>query len=121
MSPEPRFVGPFMPTPSPTLPPGGITPERAIALALEHNSLQTFVSATAGTFEVLNIDPLNTGPGIGVQRDQLVWAVKFAGDMTICPPSPGSPCWSPRPGIQVVYLDYHTGAYLMVLGSSPAP
>ena len=109
------------PLTEPTAPTGGISEAQAIALAHQDNSLQTFESATAGAFADLNIEPQNTGPGIGVKPDQLVWAVKFAGDMTICPPSPGAACMSPRPGIQVVYLDYHTGAYLLVEGSSPSP
>ncbi len=97
---------------------GGITSAQAVERARSHTSMDEFVSAFAGTFRDLNVDPY-VGAGAPVKPDDLVWAVTFAGAMTIC--SPAGTCQSPRPGIQVVFLDYRTGAYLMVEGVSPAP
>ena len=78
----------------------------------------TFVSASAGLFRDLNIDP-HIGPGYPVKPDQTVWAVKFAGEVTICDPL--GACFSPRPGITAVYLDYETGDFLSAGGVTPAP
>ena len=103
--------------PSPLLS-GGIPEARAIELARGHSSLTTFVSASAGLFRDLNIDP-NIGPGYPVKPDQTVWAVKFAGEVTIC--NPLGACFSPRPGITAVYLDYETGDFLSAGGVTPAP
>ncbi len=108
------------PVPSGTLPSGGISEAEAITRAREHASFTTFESASAGVFRDLNIDP-SPAPGDPIKPNQLVWAVKFSGDMTICPPWPNTACHSPRPGIQMVYLDYFTGAYLSVRGFSPSP
>lgn len=129
------FVQADMPAPSPpaalpTLEPairGGIPLEQAIELARTHSSLTTFVSASAGPFGNL-AGGSNIGPSYAITLDQLVWAVAFVGDMTICPPlaapsGPGTPapaaCWSPRPGQTVVYLDYRTGDFLTAAGYSP--
>jgi hypothetical protein len=100
------------------LPSGGISKERAIALAEPHKSLTTtFKSAEAGRFRDLNKNP-NIGPGFGIEPDKWVWAVTYEGDMTICSPSPGA-CESPRPGTLTVFLDYFTGDFLGSIGYSP--
>jgi hypothetical protein len=104
--------------PPPPAPSGGISQARAIELARGHSSLTTFVSVSAGPFRDLNIES-GIGPGFVVKPDQLVWAVTFQGDVTIC--NPLGVCESPRPGRSVVYLDYQTGAFLTSEGTSPAP
>ena len=38
-----------------------------------------------------------------------VWAVTFAGNITIC--DPNGVCYSPRPSTTTVYLEYATGAF----------
>jgi hypothetical protein len=111
------------PTTSPP-PSGGISKDRAIAVARTYKSLTTtFVSAEAGRFGDLNTDR-NLGPGIGIKADRLVWAIRYEGDMTICYPPGVRPtvttCESPRPGTLTVFLDYFSGAFLMTDGFSPA-
>jgi hypothetical protein len=119
LSPSASSLGAPSATPIVTpLPSGGISKERAIALAEPHKSLTTtFKSAEAGRFRELNPDP-NIGPGFGVTPDRLVWAVTYEGDMTICYPSPGA-CESPRPGTLTVFIDYFTGEALANIGYSP--
>jgi hypothetical protein len=51
--------------------------------------------------------------------DQLVWDVRFAGDMTIC--TPIGVCYSPRPGTLDVFLDYVTGDFLLSSGYAAGP
>jgi hypothetical protein len=103
------------------LPSGGISQARAIAIAREHTGdAKTFVSATAGRFGDLQLDP--TGhPASSPEPSHLVWAIRFRGEFVICPPHvapSGSTtpapqeCWSPRPGTTVVFLDFHTGDWL---------
>ena len=79
--------------------------------------MTTVAGASVGTFTNLNADP-NIGPGYDVKGDHVVWAVKFTGDVTICPPA--GDCMSPRPGTMVVYLDYATGNFLTSSTVSPA-
>jgi hypothetical protein len=100
-----------------SLPPGGIAMVDAIQLAARHTSL-TYVSAQAGLFKDLNRD-LNIGPGFVVKPDQWVWAVTYQGDMTIC--NPLGVCYSPRPGVVTVFLDYFTGRFLATEASSASP
>jgi hypothetical protein len=105
-------------SPAPSLT-GGIPRDQAIALARSHLAPDwTFIDAEAGTFARLDSEPQQTGPGSDVKPTDLVWAVTFTGSMTICPPN-GAPCFSPRPGIVVVYLDFRSGALRMTEGSSP--
>ncbi len=107
-------------TPSATpLSSGGISRDRAVALAEPHKSLSTtFKSAEAGAFGDLNPSP-NVGPGFGVAPQQEVWAVTYVGDMTIC--SPLGACELPRPGTLTIFLDYFTGEFLGSAGYSPTP
>jgi hypothetical protein len=99
-------------------PSDGISEARAIELARDHTSLTNFVSASAGPFRDLNIQP-GVGPGFPVKPNQIVWAVTFSGDVTIC--SPMGNCFSPRPGIIAVYLDVLTGDFLGSATNAPAP
>ena len=99
-------------------PSGGIPQARALELARDHTTFTTFVSAAAGLFRDLNITP-GVGPGYPIKPDQIVWAVTFSGDVTIC--SPVGNCFSPRPGIIAVYLDYLTGDFLSSATNAPAP
>jgi hypothetical protein len=114
----PMCVGTGSPSPSQaSMPPSFISQQRAIELARGHSSLTTFVSVRAGRFGDLNTDA-NIGPGFTIRPDDLVWAVQFLGDMTIC--SPLGACLSPRPGTTTVYLDYATGDFRAADGESPA-
>lgn len=98
------------------LPAGGISENRAIALADSHTSPDSvFVSASAGRFVDLEIDP---GAGRGVEPNRLAWAITYMAQMTICPPNGGS-CQPPQAGTLVVYLDFYTGEFLLSEGVSP--
>ena len=99
----------------PSLPPGGISRDTAIAIASEHITLDTLVSAEAGTFAELN-DDANIGQI--VKPDRLVWAVTFQGDMTVCPPAPGAACATGVPGVATAFLDYYTGDFILSSGRS---
>ena len=99
----------------PSLPPGGISPDAAIAIARQHITLATFVSAEAGTFAELNHNP---NIAQVVKPDRLVWAVTFEGDLTICPPPPGATCATGVPGVATAFLDYYTGDFILGGGGS---
>jgi hypothetical protein len=73
---------------------------------------------SAGPFRDLNIQA-GVGPGYPVKPDRSVWAVTFSGEVTICGPTAN--CFSPRPGINAVYLDYLTGDFLSSATNAPAP
>jgi hypothetical protein len=98
----------------------GISQTTAIALAREHTSSTTLISATVG-----RIGDLNLQAGyIPANADQIVWAVTFTGEATICgPPGPSAVpvCVSPRPSTTAVYLDYVTGAFVSAETNAPAP
>jgi hypothetical protein len=96
----------------------GISKARAIELASRHTPLMTFVSAAAGPFRELNIQP-GIGPDYPIKPDQLVWAVTYSGDVTIC--GPIANCFSPRPATIAVFLDYWTGDFLSSATTAPAP
>ncbi len=126
-SPSPSTTA--SPSPSP-LPSGGISEERAIAIARGRTGdAKTLASATVGRFGDLRLDPARH-PAASPEPSHLVWAVTFTGEFVICPPfaapSGGSTpapqeCWSPRPGTSVVYLDYRTGDWLTTESMAPAP
>jgi hypothetical protein len=106
--------------PAVSLPPG-IGRDQAISLARPHVAPDvSFVEAEAGPFAALDAQPSGTGPGSDIKPDDLVWAITYSGQFTICPPG-GGPCESPRLGYVVVYLDYRSGAFLMSEGVSYAP
>ncbi len=107
---------PGMTLPS-ALPSSSISQDRAVQLAQEHTSSTTLVSVTAGRFADLNTDA-NIGPGYPIKADDMVWAVKFSGDITIC--NPLGVCYSPRPSTTTVYLDYATGEFRTTDSFSPA-
>jgi hypothetical protein len=92
-----------------SVPSGGISEARAIELASRHTSLLTFVSAAAGPFRESNIQP-GIGLDYPIKPDQLVWAVTYSGDVTVC--GPIANCFSPRPATIAVFLDYWTGDFL---------
>lgn len=89
-------------------PSSAISQDRAVQQAREHTSATTLVSVKAGRFGDLNIDS-QIGPGYPIKADDLVWAVQFSGDITIC--DPNGVCYSPRPATTTVYLDYATGEF----------
>jgi len=105
-------------TESPTAGPSGISRDLAIQLsstAVPQDAV--LVSAAAGRFADV-YDTSNLASGYPVRPDQLVWAVKYESEFTICPPD-GSPCWTPRPGWTTVILDFFTGKVLASPGVSP--
>ena len=106
---------------TPKLPFGqsAIDAARAVQLSREHVSpdMSTLSRVQVGRFSALNTSP-NIGPGEDIQPDDLVWAVLFTGQVTICPHI-ASVCESPRPGQVTVFLDYSTGEYREVQGFSP--
>jgi hypothetical protein len=106
--------------PAMSLPPG-ISRDQAVNLARSHVGPDvSFVEADAGPFAALDAHPSGTGPGSDPKPSDLVWAITYSAEFTICPPG-GTACESPRPGYVVVYLDYRSGAFLMSEGVSPAP
>lgn len=92
------------PSPSPTS--NNISAARAIELAREHATMTYVVDATSGTYGDLKLIPADQS----TPDDLLVWAVRFSGDVTICPPDEA--CLSPRPATSTVYLDYFSGAFV---------
>jgi hypothetical protein len=92
-----------------------ISEARAAVLARDHSSLKTFVSVTAGPFADVNTD-VHVGPGYPIKAADMVWAVRFMGEETIC--NPLGSCSSPRPGITIVFLDYVTGDFRTAAGFS---
>lgn len=119
-----RLEVPAPPAPTPTPPPsGGISRERAIELATAHSSARTFVTAEPGRFG----DLATVGPGSAIAADRWVWAVTFAGEVTVCPPVAESSigatpapdaCSSPSLGKTTVTLDYFTGEFLSAESTS---
>lgn len=99
----------------PSLPPGGISRNSAIAIARQHISMDTLVAAEAGTFAELNH---NANIGQVVQPDRLVWAVTFQGDVIICPPAPGATCATGIPGVATAFLDYYSGDFILSSGGT---
>jgi hypothetical protein len=99
--------------------PGGITCERAIALANQNvDSTAELVSAESGPWSSVDPQPGN-GPALGpatYNPARLVWAITYEVSSDICAPpaaSPlASPCW-PVTGPLTVILDYHTGAFII--------
>jgi len=105
-----------MPAPVTTEP--GITRDRAIALAtVEAGSGAVLVSAASGRLADVGLQD-QVAAGYPVRPDDLVWAVTFTEQFHICPPD-GSDCWSPRPGTEVIILDYRSGEFLAGQGMSP--
>lgn len=105
---------------TPTSLPSGVSEEDAIRIARTYSTLQTLMDATAGPFGWLNAD---TNPEASPNSDpgRLVWAITFAGNVSLCPPPVGpatSSCYPSRPGTTVVYLDYVTGNFLVSRGSA---
>jgi hypothetical protein len=99
------------------MPSSSVSEQRAIELAQAHTSSTTLVSVHSGRFADLNTDP-HIGPGYPIKPDDLVWAVQFSGDITIC--NPLGACYSPRPSTATVFLDYATGDFLTTETFSPA-
>ena len=95
-------------TPDSASPASSISKDRAIELAREHTTATSLVSVTSGPFAALNTDS-RIGAGYPIAPDDLVWAVTFAGNITIC--DPNGVCYSPRPSTTTVYLEYATGAF----------
>jgi hypothetical protein len=93
-----------------------ISQVEAIDEARQHTSLETLVSVAAGRFSQLNGNP-GVGPGHDIKPEDLVWAVRFSGDIEVCGPSPGG-CVM-RPGTATVFLDFATGAFRSTQVHSP--
>lgn len=70
----------------------------------------TFADATAGPWAAFRQSP--SGVVVASPTDRLVWAVRYAVQITICPPAPGGACESPRPRTTTVILDFWTGSCL---------
>jgi hypothetical protein len=107
-------------SPSASLPPGGISRDRAVELARELGYADApLVSAEAGKLgSVYNSNP-QLGPGVPASSDTLVWAVTFRNTGVVCPPPAGPSsiptCFPPVTCTNTFVLDYYTGA---ILGSS---
>ena len=107
------------PTSKPSLPPGGISEVAAVQIAreLSISTVQTLVSAEAGTFGALNTG----GVHAGIADDRLVWAVKLSGTIILL--GSGSSALSPSPeetvqsGSLTIFLDYDHGTILASDGS----
>jgi hypothetical protein len=99
------------------MPSSSVSEQRAIELAQAHTSSTTLVSVRSGRFADLNTDT-NVGAGYPIKPDDLVWAVQFSGDITIC--NPLGTCYSPRPSTTTVFLDYATGDFRTAETFSPA-
>lgn len=100
------------------LPPGGISQERAVQLAEEHESNPVFLSAAAGPFAEVNAI---TSVGSGWDPDRLVWAIRFevGGGQVCAPPQPSGPsqtCALLGPRAVMVILDYYTGDFIIAGG-----
>ncbi len=91
-----------------------LTAEEAIELARGHVTMTRVIDATNGPYADLRAIPADRS----ISAERLVWAVRFTGDIEICPPPPG-PCRSPRPATSTVFLDYATGAFLSTSTVSP--
>ena len=101
-----------------SLPPGGITEEKAIDLARAAVTKDAVPrGAKAGLFDSVRPPQQRRGPDDSVKPDQPVWAVEFDEQFQICPPD-GSECGSPRPGTTTVILDYVSGEVLSTFGYS---
>ena len=99
--------------------PGGITCERAIALASQYvDSTAELVSAESGPRGSVDPQP-SYGPPRGPLPSpaRLVWAITYEVSSDICAPpaaSPlASPCW-PVTGPLLIILDYYTGGFIFV-------
>jgi hypothetical protein len=114
-------VGGAAPTPTSTVPPGGVSIDLAVARAEERVSADSvLVEARAGRFGDVYTDSQGVHHKGPVPDEQMVWVVKFAAMFEICPPD-GSACWSPRPGWTTVILDFYSGEVLSIEGEAPKP
>jgi hypothetical protein len=103
------------PTPTaPTATPTDMSSERVISAARDHVTMTEVIDVSFGPYSTLRVIPTDRA----IDDDRLVWAVKFTGDIEICPPPPG-PCMAPMPAFSTVYLDYWTGAFLTTSTVSP--
>jgi hypothetical protein len=78
----------------------------------------TLIRAESGPFGSVNSDPgLKTN--FWLKPQTIVWAVTFEHTAVECPlPDNGvvGTCWPPVKGTLTVFLDYHTGAFLVTAG-----
>ena len=104
------------PTPEPetSLPATTITPDEAARLAARALPADAVLRSVVARTSMTIVVPDGASPGV-IPADGYVWAVTFDRTVVICPPpgpSGANPCWSPRPGVSVVILDYLTGAFI---------
>lgn len=92
------------------------TAEQVIAAARSHVSMTEVVDVSHGRYGDLKLNDRD----LSTPDDRLVWAVRFAGVVDLCPPSP-HPCETGRPATSVVYLDYFTGVFVKTSTFSPNP
>jgi hypothetical protein len=98
------------------LPPGGISRDRAVELAVSHvgGDSPQLEGTEAGAFQSVY---RGNRPDYTVKSDRVVWAVTFQTTIVVCPParfaaSANPTCWSAQTAAAVVYLDYYTGDFL---------
>jgi hypothetical protein len=118
--PPPSETASIMPSTVPLspLPSGGISRDKAIAVAKANSRLTTLASVEAGRFGDLSSNP-NPPDQLPISPDSMVWAVTLKGDVGACDPQ--GHCYSPSPEIDTLYVDYFSGALLWTEAVSSAP
>ena len=110
-------AAPVTPNPSPSstpattasLPATAITTDDAARLAAQAVPADAVLRSVVARSNMTIVGP-DGAAGVG-PAGGFVWVVTFDRTIVICPPD-GGPCWSPRPGVSVVILDYRTGAFI---------
>jgi hypothetical protein len=107
-----------LPATTEPLPSGGLTADEAVHIAAADVPFTDVVAARPGPFwSVMGASSRPPGPSI---EDQWVWAVTFAGDVTLRDPTTGV-LLSQQPGTSTIYLDYFTGAFIEASNDTATP